>query len=340
MKVLVVHAWLKGNLGDVLQLTVLLNALRQLQPRVLDLAGFPASPSEAVTDVLALSDRVIADPFVWYWTSTPGPMVDVWLAPRWRARRRRLFSGYDAIISAPGPFLADYDRRAPSALADIVAATELGRLVVLSSHSIGPLSPEALQVVARASIRVAREPKTHAYLEQRGITSVSSADLAFLYPFDRDLSPPPFPSPYRVLFLRSNNLRKRGLRIADGAVFEHEREIAPASPHPIVLATSDRRRDAGFITSAARRLGVPAVVCRNVPELVRLIAGASEVVSDRYHPAICGAVLGKPTRVLPNREPHKMGGLSALLEHRSVGELQDAARAGVSALHDALRAIA
>ena len=64
-----------------------------------------------------------------------------------------MFSVYDAIISAPGPFLADYDRRAPSALADIAAAAELGRLVILSSHSIGPLSPEGLEVVARASIR-------------------------------------------------------------------------------------------------------------------------------------------------------------------------------------------
>jgi polysaccharide pyruvyl transferase WcaK-like protein len=340
MRLLVVHAWLKGNLGDALQLTVLLTALRELRPRVLDLAGFPASPPESLGGVLALSDRFIADPFVWYWKSTPGPIVDVWLEPRWHARRKALFSAYDAIISAPGPFLADYDRRAPSALADIAAATELGRLVILSSHSIGPLSPEALRLVARASIRIAREPRTHAYLEERGIGSVSSADLAFLYPYERDLGPPLLAPPYRVLFLRSNNLRKRALRIVDGALFEGSREIAPAAPHPIVLATSDRRRDEGFITSAARRLGVPSVVCRSVPELVRLVAGASAVLSDRYHPAICGAVLGKPTRVLPNREPHKMSGLTALLDGRPLDELQQAARAGVSALHEALRAVA
>jgi polysaccharide pyruvyl transferase WcaK-like protein len=339
MRLLVVHAWLKGNLGDVLQLTVLLSALRELRPRVLDLAGFPASPPKALDGVLALSDRFIADPFAWYWKSTPGVIVDVWLEPRWHARRQALFSGYDAIISAPGPFLADYDRRAPGALADIVAATELGRLVILSSHSIGPLSPEALQVVARASIRIAREPRTHAYLEARGIGSVSSADLAFLYPYERELGPPPLPPPYRVLFLRSNNLRKRALRVVNGALLDGDREIAPASADPIVLATSDRRRDERFIRSVARRLGVPSVVCRSVPELVQLVAGASEVVSDRYHPAICGAVLGKPTRVLPNREPHKMSGLTSLLDGRPVGDLQAAARAGVEALHDALRAV-
>ncbi len=340
MRILVVHAWLKGNLGDALQLTVLLTALRELRPRVLDLAGFPASPPEALASVLALSDRFIADPFVWYWKSAPAPVVNVWLEPRWHARRKALFSVYDAIISAPGPFLADYDRRAPSALADIAAAAELGRLVILSSHSIGPLSPEALQVVARASIRIAREPWTHAYLGARRIDSVSSADLAFLYPYERELGPPPLEPPYRVLFLRSNNLRKRALRIVHGAVFEGAREIAPSSPHPIVLATSDPRRDERFITSAAARLGVPSMVCRTVPELVRLIAGASEVVSDRYHPAICGAVLGKPTRVLPNREPHKMSGLTSLLDSRPIDELQAAARAGVSALHEAVRTVA
>ena len=340
MRILVVHAWLKGNLGDALQLTVLLTALRELRPRVLDLAGFPASPPQALASVLALSDRFIADPFVWYWKSAPAPVVNVWLEPRWHARRKALFSVYDAIISAPGPFLADYDRRAPSALADIAAAAELGRLVILSSHSIGPLSPEALKVVARASIRIAREPWTHAYLGARRIDSVSSADLAFLYPYERELGPPPLEPPYRVLFLRSNNLRKRALRIVHGAVFEGAREIAPFSPHPIVLATSDPRRDERFITSAAARLGVPSMVCRSVPELVRLVAGASEVVSDRYHPAICGAVLGKPTRVLPNREPHKMSGLTSLLDSRPLNELQAAARAGVSALHEAVRTVA
>lgn len=340
MRLLVLHAWLKGNLGDVLQLTVLLTALRELRPRVLDLAGFPSSPPEALDGVLALADRFIADPFVWYWSLAPKLVVNLAIEPRWKARRRTLFARYDAIVSAPGPFLADYDRRASGALADIAVAADLGRTVVLASHSIGPLSPARLQVVSRATTRIAREPATHAYLAAHGIGSVSSADLAFLYPYERELGPPPVEPPYRVVFLRSNNLRKGALRAETGALFEGRREIVPSSPHPLVLATSDRRRDHAFIVATARRLRVPHVVCRTVPELVRLVAGASEVVSDRYHPAICGAVLGKPTRVVPNREPHKMSGLATLLERRPVGELQDAARAGIAALQDALRGAA
>jgi polysaccharide pyruvyl transferase WcaK-like protein len=340
MKLLVVHAWMKGNLGDVLQLTVLLQALRELRPRVLDLAGYPAAPPAALSGVLGLCDRFIADSFAWHWTFLPRQIVEAVLEPRWRAHRRAWFSGYDAIISAPGPFLAEYDPRAPGALSDIVAAAEVGRPIILAGHSIGPLSPAALRVVARASTCIAREPRTHAYLADHGITSVPSADLAFLYPFAQDLGSPPVEAPYRVVFLRSNNLRKRALHIVNGGLFEGRREIAPPSPLRIVLATSDRRRDGRFVASAARRLRVPAVVCCSVPELVRVIAGASEVVSDRYHPAICGAVLGKPTRVLPNREPHKMLGLGALLDGRPVEALQQAARAGLSAVRDSLRAVA
>ena len=71
MRILVVHAWLRGNLGDVLQLSVLLSALRELKPRALDLAGFPARPADEAAEVLALSDHYVAEPFAWYWNVSP-----------------------------------------------------------------------------------------------------------------------------------------------------------------------------------------------------------------------------------------------------------------------------
>ena len=84
-------------------------------------------------------------------------MGKVVFEPWWSRRRRALFSRYDAIVCAPGPYLADYDPRVTSALSDIAVAAELGLPVVLSSHSIGPLTPERLAVVARSTARVARE---------------------------------------------------------------------------------------------------------------------------------------------------------------------------------------
>jgi hypothetical protein len=140
--------------------------------------------------------------------------------------------------------------------------------------------------------------------------------------------------------LRSNNLNAAALQVEDGALFEGSRLIAEASSDPLVLATSDYRRDGSFLSAVARGLGVPWVGCRSVTELVQLVAGSSAVVSDRYHPAICGAVLGKPSQVLSNREPHKMQGLTHLLADRSLQELQELARSGLNTVRGALRGTA
>lgn len=340
MRILVLHAWLRGNLGDVLQLSVLLSALRELRPRVLDLAGFPARPADAAGEVLASTDHYLGDPFARYWSFTP-KVVARWLfEPRWRARRKALFSRYDAIVCAPGPYLADYDARAPTALCDITVARELGLPVVLASHSIGPLPAEGLAAVAKVTTCIAREPVTHEYLSERGISCSLSADLAFLYPYPVQSGPGLIEPPYRLVFLRSNNLKAAALRLEDRALFEGSRLIAEASTDRLVLATSDYGRDARFLAAAARRLGVPWVGCRTVKELVQLVGGSSGVVSDRYHPAICGAVLGKPARVLPNREPHKMQGLNDLLADRPLAELQSLARRGLDSVRDALRGAA
>lgn len=337
MRILVVHAWLRGNLGDVLQLSVLLSALRDLRPRALDLAGFPAQPAAEASEVLALSDHYLSDPFAWYWKVTPKRIGKMVLEPLWRTRRKALFSRYDAIVCAPGPYLAGYDARARSALCDITIASELGLPVVLSSHSIGPLQSDELAAVAKATVRIAREPSTHAYLRERGISCSLSADLAFLYPYSRTAAPGAIKPPYRLIFLRSNNLDGNALRLQEGALFEGSRLIAEASSDPLVLATSDYRRDGRFLSIAARRLGVPWVGCRNVPELVQLIGASSSVLSDRYHPAICAASLGKPAQVLSNREPHKTHGLKNLLADHSLDELHTLARAGLSTLRDVLR---
>jgi polysaccharide pyruvyl transferase WcaK-like protein len=336
MKILVLHAWLKGNLGDVLQLSVLLSALRELRPRVLDLAGFPARPALETGEVLKLADRYVPDAFPWYWNVAPTLVGNVVFEPWWKKRRTALFSRYDAIVCAPGPYLADYDARVTSALCDITIAAELGLPVVLSSHSIGPLQPDGLAVVGQATVRIAREPSTYHYLCDRGMSAVLSADLAFLYPYAGTGAHGSIRPPYRLVFLRSNNLDANALRLEHGALFEGARLIAEASSDRLVLATSDYRRDERFLARAARNLGVSWVGCRSVTELVQLIGASSGVVSDRYHPAICAAALGKPALVLSNREPHKMLGLTDLLANNTLEALQALARRGLRTLREAL----
>jgi polysaccharide pyruvyl transferase WcaK-like protein len=337
MRLLVVHAWMRGNLGDVLQLSVLLSALRDLGPEALDLAGYPATPASATTDMLALVDRYQADPFIRFWMFAPRAVQAQVIEPWWRRRRAALFARYDAIICAPGPYLASYDPRAASALADIALAADLGKPLVLAGHSIGPLDDRALRVIARASACVAREPATRDYLAQRGVASTLAADFAFLYPYDKVSTPLSDGPPCRVVFLRSNNLRARSLRLVGGALFAGDTVLSPASEHPLTLATSDIRRDASFLASTAARLKLPWVGCRTIPELVGLVRRASSVVSDRYHPVICAAALGKPARVIPNREPHKMQGLTDLLAGHTLDQLQDYARAGLEAVRKAIR---
>jgi polysaccharide pyruvyl transferase WcaK-like protein len=335
MRILVLHAWLKGNLGDVLQLSPLLSVLREMRPRTLDLAGYPARPAPETTELLRLADRYLPDTFPWYWGGSPAAAGRLLFEPWWSRRRRRLFARYDAIVCAPGPYLAEYDLRAASALCDITVARELGKPVVLSSHSIGPLRASGLAAVAGATLRVARESTTYQYLAAHAIPAVASADLAFLYPYP---AAAPVRAPrYRLVFLRGNNLDARLLRIEGRALFEGPCLLVPPSAEPIVLATSDSRRDERFLSRVSRRLGARFAPCRSVSELVDLVAGSSSVVSDRYHPAICAAVLGKPARVLPNREPHKMRGLTALLGDGSIEDLQALARTGLRAVCDAVR---
>jgi len=337
LRILVLHAWLKGNLGDVLQLSVLLSALRGLKLGVVDLAGFPARPADETDEVVRLADHYMPDAFPWYWTLAPAFAGKLVLEPWWRRRRKALFSRYDAIVCAPGPYLADYDLRATSALCDLTIGRELGLPVVLSNHSIGPLPPHGLAAVARATVRVARESSTYRYLCEHGVSAVLSADLSFLYPYGAPGALGPFEPPYRVIFLRSNNLDANALRIEDGALFEGSRLIAESSSDRLVLATSDYRRDARFLAKASRHLRVPSVACRSVTELVRLIGSSSGVVSDRYHPAVCAAALGKPAQVLSNREPHKMQGLKDLLAGNTLEELRELARKGLRAVCDGLR---
>lgn len=337
MRILVMHAWLKGNLGDVLQLSVLLRALRELQPRSLDLAGYPARPAPETDEVLQLADRYVADPFPWYWSLLPAAAGAAIIAPWWKRQRRALFSRYDAIVCAPGPYLADYDPRAVSALCDITVATRLGLPVVLSSHSIGPLGANGVAAVSKAVARVARESATHEYLRERGVSAVLSADYAFLYPYATLEGRVPLDGSYRAVFLRSNNLNANRLRIEQGALFEGSRLIAASTADRTILATTDYRRDGRFLAKASRALGIPWIACRSVGDLVGLIRSSSSVVSDRYHPAICAAALGTPAQVIPNREPHKMQGLTNLLADNTLDHLQTLARTGLDTVRATLR---
>jgi polysaccharide pyruvyl transferase WcaK-like protein len=305
MRLLVVHTWLRGNLGDVLQASVLLRGLRELRPSALELGGFPRKPGAGARELVALADRHVPEPFAWHLHLAPAALAKRVLEPDWRKRRAALFSRYDAVVSAPGPFLAEYDARWHAALADLDVARDLEMPFVLSSHSIGPLPEAALARIRRASVCVAREGATHDYLAKHGVPSVRSADYAFLFPFREVLasaSAPAVSGAYRVLILRSRNVKAgrvertfTGLRLG-----EHEIPLAPAEK--LVVATSDAHRDRRFVRALASRLGTASVVCGSVMEVLALIAGSSGVVADRDLPVICAGGRGRRAEILPYKE--------------------------------------
>ena len=265
-------------------------ALRELQPRVLDLAGFPAQPAAETAEVLELADRYLPEPFLWYWKLAPAIVGRTCFEPWWRRRRTALFSRYDAIVCAPGPYLADYDARATSALCDIAIAARART----AGRAVEPLHRSA--VSQQGSPLSRRRPRASRarlrrieYLRERGISSVLSADLAFLYPYAADA---------RRLMARASvssglpALEQSGasaLRLESGALFEGLAADCGGLERPVVLATSDYRRDERFLAKAARRLGVPWVACRSVPELVRLVAA---LVGGRLGPLSSGDLRG------------------------------------------------
>lgn len=339
MRLLVVHTWLRGNLGDVLQASVLLRGLRELGPSLLDLAGYPATPGTGTHELTSLADHYVPEPFAWYLRFTPAGLARRALLRAWRYRRAALFSRYDVIVSAPGPFLAEYDARAASALCDLALASELGIPFVLSSHSIGPLSSDALERVRLAALCVAREEATHTYLSGHGIGSVPSADLAFLYPYAQGAGgalSAARAGARRLLFLRSNNLPARRIALRGRRLTLGDREVELAKDEGILLATTDVRRDGRFLAKLGKQLAVPTLLCRSVPQLIDAVAASSGVISDRYHPAICGVSLGKPSEILGNREPHKMQGLKQLVEANDLEALRERARRGLRAVCDAV----
>lgn len=344
MRILVVHGWVTRNLGDVLQTSVLLDALRGLRPSGLDMAAFFLRPTESWNPILATLDRFVPERPL-----PPSGRLELLRRPvwalAWKRERRALFRAYDLIVSAPGPFVADYDARLRSTLLDLDIARDLGVPFVFSSHSMGPLGPKALGRLALAAEIVAREPMTHAYLRANGVASRLSADLSFLFPHSSGRLAAAyrerFGPGYRVAFLRFNNLDLGRIELrGDGALGYGDSTLLGPGSGSIVLATSEPADDGVVLAALAARRRLDLVACATVEELFALVEGASAVASDRYHPCVCAALLGKKLEVIENREPMKMAGLKALLARHSVSEIRDLARSGLEAVLEVARAVA
>jgi len=341
MRILVVHAWMKGNLGDILHASVLLRALRALKPDALDVAGYPPEPPPSCREgCLDVADRFLPESFEWWWSLLPTGLAKGGLPRVLRAGRAALFRQYEVVVSMPGPFLARHDYRAAAALLDLALARRLGIPFVLAGHSIGPLMESGCRELSRAACCVAREPSTRRFLSERGIPSVLAADYAFLHPLEAPAGLEdrlvPASEPYRVLFLRANNLPLGQLRREGHRLLCRGRPVAVLGEDALAVATSDRSRDAPALAGLASRLGGTPVSCTAIEEMVAVIRGSRGVVSDRYHPAVCAVALNRPVQVLDNKEAHKMAGLRELIGLHDLEGVRDLARTGLHAVERAV----
>lgn len=311
MKVLVVHGWLTGNLGEELMLHPLLSALRSRGPETLELAGWPARPAESMARVAKLVDRFIPEePFrPKSWRGSVRYKLTTARA------RKRLLKAYDVIISKPGPYLASRDGRVLNALTDVELGKAMGKRVIISNHSIGPLERKQLSVLRKADLVVAREPVTARYLEHHGCSFFFGADPAFVYNFKKaDEHAVDCPN-HDLVFLRFNNLDLNSIMLRDGGLVSNEEWLVPPRNNPLALASSDTGKDLEKLSALATRLGLPVLSFDSVDAMMAAIRAATGVFSDRYHPAVCAKIAGTPVHILEfRREAQKMDGLREMLE--------------------------
>jgi polysaccharide pyruvyl transferase WcaK-like protein len=331
---------MKGNLGDILHASVLLRALRALQPDALDVAGYPPQPPPSCREgCLDVADRFLPESFEWWWSLLPG-VARGGVQRLLRGARAELLRQYDVVVSMPGPFLTRHDYRSTAALLDMALARRLGIPFVLAGHSVGPLSKSGLLELSRVACCVAREPSTQRFLAGHGIRSVLAADYAFLHPLEAPAGLEDrlvrSTRPYRVLFLRANNLPLRQLRREGHRLLCRGRPVAVLGEDALAVATSDRSKDAAVLAGLANRLGGTPILCTTVAEMVAVIRGSRGVVSDRYHPAVCAIALDRPAQVLDNREAHKMAGLRELIELGDLEGVRNLARTGLRAVERAV----
>ncbi|MCK5450909.1 MAG: polysaccharide pyruvyl transferase family protein [Candidatus Omnitrophica bacterium] len=334
MKILLVHAWLTGNLGDLLQTYVLLKHIRSHSPTILDIAGYPKNPAKNTTLVTDLADNILYDEPA----AEKLPVIGLRFSSIWQDRRQRvrakLYAKYDLIVSAPGPFLTMHDERLRTALLDLKVAKAVGVPFIFSSHSIGPINPQQANELKNANLIVGREPESYNYLRAFDISSVKSADFAFLFPFSDFIASSADIRPNKtcLLFLRSNNLLDKQIIIRDEKVIVGNIEIQKHEYEEIYFATSDPKKDEKFLTRIATKLEAEIIICKSVEQLIAAVDRADLIVSDRYHPLICAAVLGKKIKAIMNQSTHKMKGIETLLSNHTMKDIQIMAETGLKSI--------
>ncbi len=310
MRILLLHGWLRGNLGDACITDQLLHVLRSRFPQAhLTLVSEPHGEWTVPADLLS--------------------RVDTFIERSYRDPVDALIAGSDVVINVAGGGLQDPgDPRGPCMLRDAEVCHRLGIFHAFAGHSFhASFDLSALQ----GSFILAREPASHALLASRGISAHLTADPAFLL----SLPLPPAVREGTMLFLRCwhfNRIAKHGKVLTmDDRTMEYDCE-------PLTLASSDPLRDDAVLTPLVDRYALRYERCFDLSHLLRVIGSAKHVISDRYHPVIFAAMLGLPFTFLKRKGSLRDEGLSIFLREKSIAELTELSAAGFGMMCDAMAA--
>lgn len=251
-------------------------------------------------------------------------LIDEFYPYDFRSAPHALMLRADVIIQAPGGGLQDpADPRGASMLSDAEFANKNGIPYIFSGHSFHPSYD--LSALRHAFV-LAREPASHALLTSRNISSVLSADPAFLLDvsFVRHSE-----KVGTLLFFRRwhfRDIKREGnTLITDGRM-----TIIPADP--LCFASSDPLRDDTLLQPLQQTFGIPYRGYTDLHALLSGIASSKHVITDRYHPAIFAAMLGTPYTLLPKEGSLRDQGLLEECSTYSVVELSRRAKEGMNAL--------
>ncbi len=303
-RLLVTHAWLRGNLGDLCICEQLVRGLRERVPGArIDLVSVPAGDWRGGSHLRGLCDSYGEHGF-------DTDLSDV-------------FREFDAVIVAPGGGLqSPDDARGAAMLRDAAACAAMGIRHAFAGHSLHP-SFDTSQ--AAKSFFVAREPESHALLLRRGHRVARSADPAWLRPMPARASQ----RSGTLLFLRHNHVHNARLErnelTLDGKMMRLHAE-------PLTLASSDPRRDGHTLRRLASEWGIAYEPSETLEHLLALINRSAHVIGDRYHPVIFARMLGVPATYV--RQDHSLRdlGLQTMLDGHTVAELQRMAVHGLDEL--------
>lgn len=355
-KALLIHAWMTGNIGDVLHTKPIIKYLQKKGYKV-HLSGYYPKESYEWENIIKSIDAFYKEDVVRDYDSI---------------KRKKLFSQYEKVIFVSGPYISNIDKkRKEAALTDIEILSEMPQTkCILAGHSFSKLNKEDFEILKKADVIVSREIESWNYLNKNGCKTVLSADLAFLYlsemyKIEETVREVNERKDKKLCFLRHDNIKLEELfGISENNLIKTIKEILNCNFLPfkdkIIMilkislekiiskksknteistislkginqdnkidinietcdfATSDEFRDNQKMGKVCLINNYKFINCNTVQKLINVILKYNVIISDRYHPAIISFYFGKETICLPSKNNLKMRGLVLMIKKHSI----------------------